>query len=483
MSKPIIYNLDPELYPDEETQNQLKNLSEDPDAFSHVAVMPDVHSKKGRKCPTGTIFASEKSILPQVMDTAPNCGMRLLATPWQQGDLSKKQINDLFLALVKTVPTRTYIGNLITPKVALDICRFGSKALLKFLKVDEATLQNEIENTFHQGNFFPTPPSKEEILSAVPRFFLFFALFRLGILGEAGNHFFDLMTVDKIHDPEKAHLLGIKEKQLLFLIHTGSGVFGQYSSYFFTPKKEEHLSMKIITDLGRLTFQSKLLTRQEMTKLQQEVKEFRDKKEFFRLDPQSPRGQAYLIANRSSANYGFANRVMITHNLKNTIASVFGEKPDLKLIYDTGHVFVDREEHENTLVWIHRNGASRGFGPSRMASHPIFSKTGEPGLIAGSMSTPSFLVCGTDENAATFYSINHGSGRAKNPQTNAPTSNKALKEKMLQSQIPLYNANSKGVIKQAAEHYKNVNTILDSTQKFHISTPVAELKPIAVLMA
>ena len=480
---PIKYHLSEDLMPDKPTQLQLENAGKDPAAFHHIAVMPDVHAKAGRKCPTGTVLAAENQILPQVMDTAPNCGMRLMATPWSGDDLRKELIDEMFLNLVNAVPTRTYIGTKINRETAQDICQEGVKALLEHLGKDKEAIYNETQNMFKQGNFFDIPATEQEIADAVPSIFVTAAKYRLGILGEAGNHFLDLMQIDEVLDAEKAKLLGLHEKQYVFLMHTGSGIFGQYASYFFTPKKEEHLSMKIITNLGRMTFNSSLLSKEEMRKLQSEVKEFREKKEFFHIDPNSKRGKAYLIAHRASANYGFANRSMIAYNMEQVLKNMFNKKVELKTVYDMAHIFVDKEEHFDKEVWVHRNGASRGFGPSRMKNHPVFSQTGEPGIIAGSMSTPSYLVCGTDENNSTFYSINHGAGKSKTPAGDAPENKKELFEEMQKNEVKLYNAASKGVVQQAAKYYKDVGAIVKNIEEFNIAKPVVKMTPKAVLMA
>ncbi|MBD3245278.1 MAG: hypothetical protein GF335_04790 [Candidatus Moranbacteria bacterium] len=476
---PVKYHLTKDLMPDKPTRLQLENAAADKDAFDHIVVMPDVHPKPGRKCPTGTVLASLDKILPQVMDTAPNCGMRLYTTPWGQGDLKEAQIEKLFNELVKAVPTRTYIGSLIDKKTVMGICRFGEKALLEFLGEDPSKTQN----VFKQGNFFDTPPTQKDILDAIPKIFLWFARFRLGIQGEAGNHFLDLMKIDEVLDKEKAEILGLKKDQYVFLSHTGSGVMGQYCSYFFTPKKEEHLSMKIITNLGRLTFNSKLLSKNQIKELQKEVKKYREKIEFFKIDPDSKRGKAYLLSHWASANFGFANRSMIMYNIKKTIKKVFQKQVDFNLICDIPHVFVDREKHFGRQVWVHRNGATRAFGPSRMKQHPVFSQTGELGILAGSMSTPSYLMASLDQNDSTFYSINHGAGRKKKISEAAVKTKEELMKKMKKNKVKLYNAKSKGVIQQASGYYKNIDEIVKINKDFNISTPVVKLSPKSVLMA
>ncbi|MBU2025792.1 RtcB family protein [Patescibacteria group bacterium] len=312
---PVKYHVQKELMPDKPTRLQLENAARESDVFSHIAVMPDVHSKFGRKCPTGTVMATKSMIFPQVMDTAPNCGMRLLATPWGEDDLRDELIDEMFLELIKAVPTHTYFGNYIDFKTTIDICRRGSAAVLEYL----GKSKEELQMIYKGGNFFDEPPGKKEIFDSVPKIFIRAAQFRLGILGEAGNHFLDLMKIEKVLDEEKARILGLKKGQYVFLMHTGSGILGQYISYFFTPKREEHLSMKIITKLGRLTFDSDLLSGAGIKKLRNQVKKYREKTEFFKIDPQSKTGRAYWTAHRAGANYGFANRTMITQNVKGAL--------------------------------------------------------------------------------------------------------------------------------------------------------------------
>lgn len=475
---PIKYHLPAKLAPDKPTRLQIENTANIPDAFDHVAVLPDVHSKIGRKCPTGTVLAA-KSIYPQIMDTAPNCGMRVISTPWKESDLDENKIAKLFTELVKHVPTRTYIGSYVSYETVIKICRYGAPALLEYLNED----LSDAERMFGGGSFFAKAPEEAEVFDSIPKLFLRFAAYRLGILGEAGNHFLDLMKIEEVLDHAKAKALNIEQGQYVFLMHTGSGILGQYASYFFTPKREEHLSMKIITNFGRQSFSSRLVSWQEMSELQRQVKTYREKIDFFRIEPDSPIGKAYLTAHRASANYGFANRSMIAFNIKKAIKSVFNESPNLKTICDMPHIFVDQEDHYGSRVWVHRNGASRGFGPSRMSKHPVFSKTGEPGVLAGSMSTPSYLVAATDSNESTFFSINHGAGKSKKVSDAAPKTKEQLYANMKKQRVPLFNARSRGVVGQASDYYKDIDEILAAAQGHSMVAPVAKMRPVAVLMA
>ena len=106
MKVPVILHASEDLLPNEKTLKQLENTASQEYVFHHIAALSDVHDKKGRKNPTGTVVASEKYLLPQINDTAPNCGMRFLKTNLADADLTPENIDKLFNALLKPVPTK-----------------------------------------------------------------------------------------------------------------------------------------------------------------------------------------------------------------------------------------------------------------------------------------------------------------------------------------------------------------------------------------
>ncbi len=479
---PIIFNLSESLMPAEDALEQLRGLANTDSVFHHVAVLSDVHTKKGRKCPTGVAVAANK-ILPQIMDTAPNCGMRMFSTSLSASDLSKEDIDRVFKELVKEVPTETFFGAPIDFQTVYDICRLGSKGLVQRMGKKYDFLSNEAENTFEGGNEFREDeiPSEREIESVIPKVFLKMAQYRLGVLGMAGNHFLDLMKVDEIRDEKKAAAMGLKKDQLVFFMHTGSGILGQYASYFYTPKTEEHFLTKVLVNLGRMTIRKDFLTSQDIKQIQRDSLEFRKKPEFYQIDPESKLGKAYYLAHRAAGNFGYANRAILSAKIKRTVEKELAEKIDWNLIYDMGHIGVRRENHFGEEVWVHRNGVSRANGPIKMRNHPIFSQTGEPCFFAGSMTTPSYLAVGTNENDITFFSASHGAGKTKNVP--GEINKKQLMEKVSSQGVGLYNAKSSGVVKQYSDFYKDINEAMAGIEANKIATAVAKLSPLAVLMA
>lgn len=209
MKVPAIFHTSDELLPNEDTLAEVEATAASGFVFDHMVAMSDVHSKKGRKNPAGTVVATEKYLLPQINDTAPNCGMRFLKTNLTDADLAEGKMDKLFQELVKVVPTKAYVGTPVPYSLVMDICRFGIKPVTEFFKTKT---KNEVQNTFNNGNFFSGDISKKDILNAIPKLFLHIGKYRLGILGAAGNHFLDLMKITGIKDNDLAEKIGYKRR-------------------------------------------------------------------------------------------------------------------------------------------------------------------------------------------------------------------------------------------------------------------------------
>ncbi len=478
MQVPVIFHTSDDLLPNEATFSQLENLAKDKRLFSHIAAMSDVHPKPGRKNPTGTVVASQNFLLPQINDTAPNCGMRFIKTSLDEKTLDAKKIDKLFKELVKVIPTKKYIGTKISYGLALDIARSGTAPVQKHFKT---RIKNELENTFSGGNMVTEKDiTNRDILDVIPKFFFHVGKYRLGILGAAGNHFLDLMKITEIRNEEIAQKFGLKEGQYIFLMHTGSGLLGQYASYMYTPKIKEHFSQKVMLKIGTTFFNSQM--KKVYQRLAKKIRESQGKKEFFGYEEESLEGRMFLRAHQASANFGFANRLVLTHHLDQALEKTFGKAVELDLLYDMPHVFINKENHFGKDVWIHRNGTTRANGPKKMGNHPLFSQTGEPVFIPSSMSTPAYLGVGTDENESSFFSASHGTGRRNKIQEDAPKNKNELFKKTKQNNVKLYNAKSKGVILQDSSYYKDVEEVISGMEENKIINAVVKMQPVAVLM-
>lgn len=477
MKVPAILHVSTDLMPSDATLAEIEGVASQDNIFHHVAAMSDVHSKKGRKNPTGTVVASQNHLLPQINDTAPNCGMRFLKTNLTDADLTPENIDKLFGEFIQTIPTKAYVGTKVPYSLIMDICRKGVAPVREFF---QTRTKNEIENTFEGGNFFSQIPSEKDILNAIPKLFLHIGKYRLGILGAAGNHFLDLMKITDIRNPEIAKKFGVSNGQYIFLLHTGSGLLGQYASYLYTPKRKEHFSQKVILEIGKFFFQTDY--KKQFRSLWKKIEAEKDSPDYFQYDDQSVEGKLFLTSHNAAANQGYANRSILNHHLDTTIEKVLGKNPELDMLYDMPHVYIHRENHFGSDVWVHRNGTVRACGPTRIQNHPLFSQTGEPVFIPSSMSTPAYLCAGTDSNESTFFSASHGTGRRKNPLTGASHDKDELFQKMQKSNVKLYNAKSDGVVMQDSAYYKDVEEVIAGMEDNQIVNVVAKMEPIAVLM-
>ena len=487
--------------PGESTLAQLESVASNDCIFHHVAAMADVHSKPGRKNATGTTVTSEQFILPQLNDSDPACGMRLVRTGLTEDNTTPEEIAKLFAALVPKVPTKAYVGTYLPFHVIVDIARKGIMPLVSYLGI---RTKFEAENSLDRGNFFtchPDPPaggrgisdsatsiemtspipSRRDILNIIPSLFLFFAQFRSGILGAAGNHFLDLMKVSDIEDPALAEKLGVKKGQYVFMIHCGSGILGQYTMYMYTAKKREHRSTAILMNIGRFFWRTPYRKTVDVIARKIRASDFGQKEPLIEFGAEE--ASLYMAARNACSNFAHANRAVIAHNVSETIKSVLGRDPEFELVYDMPHILVSREDHFGKSLWVHRNGTSRAYGPSRMQDHPVFSKTGEPAFIPTSMSTDAYLAVGTDANKSTYFSCNHGAGKSKEKtDTVIPGSKTELDRKLKSKGVTLYNGKSSKVIEQDSSHYKQASDVIASVKENGIVTPVAKMQPVAVIM-
>ncbi len=480
MKVPVVFHVGEKLMPGDDTMKQLESVAGNDCIFHHVAAMADVHSKPGRKNATGTTVTSEKFILPQVNDSDPACGMRLVRLNLDDTNITPAEIERVFQVATKTVPTKKYVGTILPFRVIIDICRLGIAPLIEYLSIKT---KNEAENSIDRGNFFDEAPTRRGIMNIIPPLFLFFAQFRSGIIGAAGNHFLDLMKVTEIVDPVVAEKFNLRKGQYILMVHCGSGILGQYTMYMFTAKKREHLSTAILMNIGRLFWFTPF--KKTIQAIAQKIRQsdFGKKEPLITFDGAQEDGHLYMAARRACSNFAHANRATITHNFVTTAEKVLGRSIEADLLYDMPHILVSQEEHYDKQVWVHRNGTSRAYGPSRMANHPTFKTTGEPAFIPTSMSTEAYLCVGQDGNESSFYSCNHGAGKAaKNSETEVPENKKALHEKLATRGVKLYNGQSSKVIEQDSSHYKRAEDVIESVVANGVVKPVVKLQPISVIM-
>jgi len=190
---------------------------------------------------------------------------------------------------------------------------------------------------------------------------------------------------------------------------------------------------------------------------------------------------------RSAANYAFANRQVITHQIRKGFSEAFGKNIDnmgMELIYDVAHNIAKEEQHivdgKKKKVLVHRKGATRCFGPERSELANIFRKTGQPVIVGGSMETGSYLCVGTTKaEEETFGSTMHGAGRTMS-RTAAMREfqGEQLQKSMEKKGIYVHAVSMSGLAEEAGKAYKDINEVIDTMDQAGISKKVVRFLPI-----
>ena len=438
------------------TLNQCSNVAHLPGIYKYSITLPDGH--EGYGFPIGGVAATDYNdgvLSPGGVGYDINCGVRLLTTNLTVTDI-RPYLSSLTDTIFKNVPSGLgsarsdfrlnlrQLDQLITEGVFW--------AVEKGLGRQEDIIHCEEEGCMNGAN--PDKVSSKAKQRGLPQ---------SGTLG-SGNHFLEIGKVDKIYDRKIAKTFGVtNEGQITVLIHCGSRGFGHQicSDYLRV--------MERAVDKYRISIPDRELACAPGT---------------------SNEAQDYYQAMACAVNYAFVNRQVITHWVRQSFEEVLKRSSDelgLNLVYDVAHNIAKIEEHEvdgkRNKVWTHRKGATRAFPPEHLDVPVDYRSVGQPVIIPGSMGTSSWLLAGTAKSMEiTFGSTAHGAGRMM--------SRSAAKRKFwggdvkqaLESQGIVVRAASSIVLAEEADPaYKNVDRVVDVSDKIGIATRVARLVPMGVV--
>jgi len=191
-----------------------------------------------------------------------------------------------------------------------------------------------------------------------------------------------------------------------------------------------------------------------------------------------------------AVNYAFSNRQAITHWVRQSFEQVFRQPAEtfgLQLVYDVAHNIAKIEEHkvngQRKKVWIHRKGATRAFPPSNPAVPIDYRNFGQPVLIPGSMGSNSWLLVGAAKAMEiSFGSTAHGAGRMMSRSAAKRMFWGGDVKKALEKRGMVVRSASAVVLAEEADPaYKDVDRVVEISDKVGIATRVARLLPIAVV--
>ena len=379
-----------------------------------------------------------------------NCGVRVLRTNLTKKDVEPK-IQQLLDAIFTHVPpgvgrrSQVKVGtkeldDVLRDGAAWAVSRgYGSKEDLEFCE---------------EGGKMPGADPSKVSRKARER-----GIGQLGTLG-AGNHFLEVQEVRKVFHKDAAKTFGLEEGQIVLMIHCGSRGLGH----------------QVCSDYLRLmedTFPDIVKTLPD--------------RDLIYAPAQSQLAKDYYGAMCAAANFAWANRHIIGHQVRTAFKEVFGEKVELTTLYDVAHNIAKLETHvidgESCEVYVHRKGATRAFGPGRAEVPKKYQKVGQPILLPGSMGTSSYILVGTEgAMAESFGSTAHGAGRLMSRHTaNNTWTGEQVKKDLEKEHIFIKAASWKGISEEAPGAYKNVDEVVSVSDEAGIGKIVVQLKPLGVV--
>ncbi|MFC1692982.1 RtcB family protein, partial [Candidatus Latescibacterota bacterium] len=191
-------------------------------------------------------------------------------------------------------------------------------------------------------------------------------------------------------------------------------------------------------------------------------------------------------AMKCAINMSYVNRQVIFHRIREVFSDVFHKDPDdlgIHQVYDIAHNTAMLETHDidgvEREVLVHRKGATRAFGPGRKEVPTVYREIGQPVIIGGSMETGSYLLAGMESSDQAFCTTAHGSGRTMSRRKAKKLfDGKKLRKDMETKGIYIRTASYSGLAEEVGQAYKNIDDVVDATEKAGLSKRVVRFTPI-----
>jgi tRNA-splicing ligase RtcB len=276
----------------------------------------------------------------------------------------------------------------------------------------------------------------------------------MGTLG-SGNHYLELQVVERVFDDATASAFGLWSGQLVISIHCGSRGLGHQigTDYLVSLAKAAQRLGVAVPD-----------------------------RELACARIRSAEGRQHLGAMCAGINCALANRQILAHLTRQVFAEVI---PGISLdtLYDVSHNTCKAEQHavdrEQRLLYVHRKGATRAFGPGHPDLPPAYRPVGQPVIIGGSMGTGSYILVGTAESERRAWSsASHGAGRAMSRhQALKRRDGRELVDELAKRGILIRTRSWRGAAEEAPGAYKDVDMVADATERAGLARRVALLRP------
>ncbi len=453
MRVPGIVFASKELLPalaEDQALQQVANVATLPGIVEASYAMPDIHWGYG--FPIGGVAATEVDdggvVSPGGVGFDISCGVRLLVAPLEREELAAS-IDPLMDALAARVPKGLGRGSVWELRDDADLERV-LRGGARFAVERGFGVAGDLDRCEDLGVVADADPAQVSDRARAR------GLHQVGSLG-SGNHFLEVQAVERRFDPATADALGLTPGRVCVMIHTGSRGLGHQVC-------SDHVkAMRAAMPRYDITVPDRQLACAPV---------------------RSPEGRAYLGAMAAAANYGRANRQLLTEAARDAFAAATGRR-DLELLYDVSHNLAKLETHEvdgeGRLLCVHRKGATRILPPGHADLPDDLAEIGQPALIPGSMGTASYVMVGTPSGAA-FASTCHGAGRTLSRHAaKRRIRGAALRAELEEQGVHVRPGSMAGLAEEAPFAYKDIDVVVETCERADLGRRVARLLPLGVV--
>ncbi|WP_079064248.1 RtcB family protein [Streptomyces sp. NRRL F-4489] len=428
---------------------QVVNVATLPGIVRASYAMPDVHWGYG--FPIGGVAATDIEaggvVSPGGVGFDISCGVRLLAADIEREELAPR-LRALMDILGDTTPRGAGRGGLWKVSGRTQMEKLLTRGA-RYAVESGHGVQRDLDRCEDQGALPEADPAQVG-QRAVER-----GLQQVGSLG-SGNHFLEVQAVDRVYDERAASAFGLRGGQVCVMIHCGSRGLGH----------------QVCTDHVRVMDSSLRAYGIDLPDRQLAC-----------APVVSPPGRDYLGAMAAAANYGRANRQLLTRSTRRAFATAVGV--DVDLVYDVSHNMAKIETHEVDGVprrlCVHRKGATLALPPGHADLPDDLAEAGQPVLVPGTMGTASYVMVGLPGNDA-FFSTCHGAGRVwSRHRALREVRGEELRDVLESRGIAVRPSSWRGLAEEAPTAYKDIDAVAAATEGAGLARLVARLIPLGVV--
>lgn len=423
----------------------------------YMSYTPDVHVGIGTCIGTTAVWNEDDGyVSPSIVGSDIGCGMRVHLTNLHKDELKEVKLRrKLVKTIEKYLPVEEHARGHFSDIRLENVVKKGLHGLPKKYIPDAYTPRKASSLTHVESSGFHFD---EEVLNKFPEIIWHRSHRQLGTLG-GGNHFAEIQAIEIAEDNrEIAEAWGLFDGQVVIMIHSGSRAWGGAVSQYCSSDMA-----KMMRQEGIGTADPKLL-----------------------YAPLShPLGHTYVNLMYSALNYAVVNRHLIAYAIREAGKDVFGSKFEMWTLYDLMHNYAWEEKHDEQSYFIHRKGATRALPAGHPENPEPYRSTGHPALIPGSMGTASYIMVGSPEGKANYYSICHGAGRIRS--RNATKQLVTVEEVAAamhvgtEDEIIVNQRSLESLIDESPQAYKDVDQIIESVVGAGLAQVVAKCKPLAAV--